>query len=78
MKTHKGNYQIELVTDPTDPDGLPYPRERFDTREEAEETALFRSANHGLAFRVVRVEHDNSLTEINVFTPIKKKASRSK
>ncbi len=65
-------YQIELVTDPTDPNELPYPREVFATRAEAEETALFRSANHGMAFRVVKVENDGSLTEINVFSPVHK------
>ncbi len=66
-------YQIELVNDPTDSNEPPYPREVFATQAEAEETALFRSANHGMAFRVVKVENDNTLTEINVFSPVKKR-----
>lgn len=76
MKTLK--YQIELVNDPSDPNEPPYPRERFATRSEAEDAALFRSANHGVAFRVVKIEDNGSLTEINVFSPAQSKARTAK
>lgn len=63
-------YLIELVNDPTDPNEPPYPRERFETEHEAYEAALYRCANHNLAFRVLKVESDGQVTEINRIEPI--------
>jgi hypothetical protein len=61
-------YLIRLAKQtPDEPD---YPYERFDTEEEAQETALFRAANHKLPFEVLRVdERANTLTVINRFSP---------
>lgn len=63
-------YFIELDVD-DNADAPPYPRERFDTRYEAEETACFRSANHGLAFRVMKLDCE-TVTFINSFRPVTK------
>lgn len=65
----KYRYLIELVDDPTDPNELPYPREHFLTLREAEEAALFRSANHGLSFKVLKIGINGHLTEVNRFSP---------
>lgn len=61
-------YFIRL--EPTDdPNELPYPYEYFDTEFEAEEMALFRSANHGLKFQVCR-RSESGVEILNEFAPL--------